>query len=316
VQLQSALEQRLGLELTDDAIATVPTIGALRSLLNQPLGQSQSNGQPQSNDRQSAPPTSPSPTAPITQPAATQSAEPAPTYAHWPWSWPFQALRVAFIELILRPLVWILAAPKVIRTSAADQFPAGPILIIANHVTAYDGALVLYALPRCLRHHVAIAMSGEILEDLKRARNQPNAFLNLLAPAAYWLVTALFNVFPLPRLRGFRASFAHAGEAMDRDYSVLIFPEGTRSTTGQLQRFRPGIGLLANDSAAPILPIALIGLGELPGRKPSGLHFGFRSRKLEIRLGAPIPTAAATERTAPEQRTAQLEATLQHLLAD
>ena len=63
--------------------------------------------------------------------------------------------------------------------------------------------------------------------------------------ATYWLLTALFNVFPLPRLQGFRQSFAHAGEALDRGYSVLIFPEGTRSQTGEIAPFRQGIGLLA-----------------------------------------------------------------------
>ena len=72
----------------------------------------------------------------------------------------------------------------------------------------------------------------------------PNAFLNALAPAAYWLLTALFNVFPLPRLRGFRSAFAHAGDAMDRGYSVLIFPEGTRSPDGEMKEFFQGRQIL------------------------------------------------------------------------
>src|ERR1019366_4329078 len=102
-----------------------------------------------------------------------------------------------------------------------------------------------------------------MLLDYRNMRNQPNWFANLLAPAAYWLLTALFNVFPLPRARGFRRSFSHAGEAMDRGYSVLIFPEGTRSRVGRMHPFRPGIGLLAQQSQVPILPIALVGLYDL-----------------------------------------------------
>ncbi len=297
VQLQSALEQRFGAELTDaltdEAIATAPTIGALRSLLNQPL---ETTPQPAAT----TPATSPKPPA--------SSPEPSPTYPHWPWTWPIEAVRVVFLELIMRPLVWLLGAPKVTQNFPFDKLPTGPLLIVANHVTAYDGALVLYALPPRLRRHVGIAMSSEMLEDYKHARNQPNAFLNALAPAAYWLVTALFNVFPLPRLRGFRSAFAHAGEAMDRGYSVLIFPEGTRSPTGHLQRFRPGTGLLAQESQVPILPIALLGLGELRARKESW----FRSGKLEIRIGTPIPIEESTD---PEHLTAQLEAAVQQLLA-
>jgi long-chain acyl-CoA synthetase len=292
VQLQSTLEQRLGLDITDEAIATVPTVGALRSLLNQPL--------------ETIPQPAASPAAAATPQPAASSPDPTPTYPQWPWSWPLQTLRVLFVELILRPLVWFLGAAKVTHKLPLDQLPIGPILIVANHVTAYDGALVLYALPPRLRRHVAIAMSGEILQDLRQSRNQGNPFLNALAPCGYWLVTALFNVFPLPRLRGFRSAFAHAGEAMDRGYSVLIFPEGTRSPTGRLQRFRPGTGLLAQESQVPILPIALLGLGELRARKESW----FRSGKLEIRLGTPIPPEASSD---PERLTTLLEAAVQHL---
>jgi long-chain acyl-CoA synthetase len=156
-------------------------------------------------------------------------------------------------------------------------------------VTAYDGALILYALPAKLRRRVAVAMSGEMLLDLRHGRNQPNAFANLLAPAAYWLITALFNVFPLPRARGFRRSFAHAGEAMDNGYSILIFPEGTRSRDGKLQPFRPGIGLLAQQSGVPVVPVALIGLGEVRTAHSSEIRpRWFRSGRLTIRVGTAI----------------------------
>ena len=193
-------------------------------------------------------------------------------FSRWPWSWPVRAIRVAFIELVMRPLIWLLAAPRVVRETA--ELPFAPVLVIANHVTAYDGALVLYALPGRLRRRIAIAMSGEMLLDLRQGRNQQSALHNLLAPAAYWLVTALFNVFPLPRLRGFQRSFAHAGEAMDRGYSVLIFPEGTRSPDGKLHQFRPGIGLLAQQSRVPVVPVALIGLDEMRAARPDGFVQG------------------------------------------
>jgi long-chain acyl-CoA synthetase len=179
------------------------------------------------------------------------------------------------------------------------------MLLIANHVTAYDGPLVMYALPARVRRRVAVAMSGELLLDLRRGRGQGSAMLNALAPIGYWLITALYNVFPLPRRRGFRRSFAHAGEAMDRGYSVLIFPEGHRSETGRLQRFREGTGLLAMESQVPVLPVALRGLAEL---KATGRWV--RSGKLEVRVGAPVKLGP--EATAAEW-TAALEAAVQRL---
>ena len=217
-----------------------------------------------------------------------------------------QAGRVAFLELVMRPVVWLLGAPRVVCDK--EELPDAPVLVIANHVTAYDGALILYALPAKLRRRVAAAMSGEMLDDMRHARNQANAVANLCGPAAYWLLTALFNVFPLPRTRGFRRSFAHAGEAMDRGYSVMIFPEGTRSRDGKLHGFRLGIGLLAAQSRVPIVPVALVGLGEI---RASGARW-FRSGKIEVRIGRAIP--AAEEESDPAELTARLEEAVRGLL--
>ena len=294
VQLQSALEQRFGLELEDDAVAKLEDVAELRTLVEGTVLRS-----PFSVDR--ALPTDNRQRTTDNEERTTVNEQPAtaePSYPHWPWSWAMQAGRVVFLELVLRPVVWVLAAPRVVCEAA--ELPDAPVLVIANHVTAYDGALVLYALPAKLRRRVAAAMSGEMLMDMRHARNQPNAVANLFGPVTYWLLTALFNVFPLPRAHGFRRSFAHAGEAMDRGYSVLIFPEGTRSRDGRLHAFRPGIGLLAAESRVPIVPVALVGLGEL---RASGERW-FRSGKIEVRIGRSIP--AAEEESDPAELTARL----------
>jgi long-chain acyl-CoA synthetase len=221
-------------------------------------------------------------------------------YPIWPWWKPFLWARIAFTEMVVRPLVWLLAAPKVVAPEPLD--PGEPILIVANHVTAYDAPLIHYALPRPMRRHVATAMLGELLEDFRHARNpfQPPGHKGFfpLGPPAYLLVTALFNVFPLPQRRDFQSSFAHAGRALDRGYHVLVFPEGARSAEGKLAPFRQGIGLLAKQSYTPVLPVGLRGLGEL---KATGRPW-FRSGKIEVHVGEPIrfsvemSEAAITER--------------------
>jgi long-chain acyl-CoA synthetase len=162
--------------------------------------------------------------------------------------------------------------------------PNRPALLIANHVTAYDGPLVLYALPGAMRRRVAVAMSGEMLDDWRHARNQGSWWLNLLAPFEYWLVTALFNVFPLPRSVGFRQSFEHIGEALDRGYHVLIFPEGHRSDDGSLQPFRIGIGLLVKESHAEVLPASISGLGAAKQGKVRWFHSG----RIAVHVGNPV----------------------------
>jgi len=312
VQLQSALEQRFGVELEDDAVANLEDVAELRALVEQQLAvpadgvaaesleSRRRDSTPLRDEREKADNKLRTMDTPQVAPSEV-------VYPHWPWNWAMQAGRVAFIELVLRPVVWLLGAPRVVCDKA--ELPDAPVLVIANHVTAYDGALILYALPAKLRRRVAAAMSGEMLEDMRHARNQANAVENFFGPAAYWLLTALFNVFPLPRARGFRRSFAHAGEAMDRGYSVLIFPEGTRSRDGRLHAFRSGIGLLAAQSRVPIVPIALVGLGEIRATHARW----FRSGKIEVRIGHAIP--AAEEESDPAEFAAMLEEAVRGLYA-
>ena len=295
VQLQAALEQKLGVSIGDEEFERISTMGELRELLGL---QSSADG-----DRDRAPSASAIATAPSESPDERHY-----RYPLWPW-WPLtKTVRVAFIELVMRPLVWLLAAPEVSAGSVVS--PDGrPMLLICNHVTAFDGALVLYALPAAIRRNIAFAMAGDMLEDWRHARNQGNWLLNLVAPIEYWLVTALFNVFPLPRGAGFRRSFAHAGTAMDRGYHVLVFPEGTRSADGVLRPFRSGIGLLALESAATVLPIAIGGLGELKQRGKGW----FRSGRIRIRVGEPIvPNLSLT----PEELAKELQQHVSNLLRE
>jgi long-chain acyl-CoA synthetase len=63
-----------------------------------------------------------------------------------------------------------------------------------------------------------------------------------------------------------------------------VFPEGARSPEGKIAKFRPGIGLLAKQSGAPVLPMALRGLGELKEKRLGW----FRSGRIEVRVGTPI----------------------------
>jgi long-chain acyl-CoA synthetase len=290
VQLQSELERRMGFTLDDAAFARIETLGELRKNLGLSPGESAGSGRDL--------------TARTVSTERKEAHERA-IYPRWPWSVPVRAARVLFVECAMRPLVWFLAAPKVERSVNA-KWPHSPILIIANHITTYDGALVLYALPGKVRRRVAAAMSAAILDDFRHARGQGSWFLNVLAPAAYLLVTALFNVFPMPRSAGFRDSFAHMGKALDRGYNILIFPEGSRSD-GTLEHFRSGIGLLVQESDVEVLPVALRGLGDLKQRKERW----FRSGKLSIHVGEPT----RIDKNLPaDEITARLENTLRTML--
>ncbi|MEG9438284.1 AMP-binding protein [Edaphobacter sp. HDX4] len=305
VQLVSAIEQRTGILIDDAQMATLNTLGELRrAALGRPAAEQQANGTPvvtrggPSDIDHLAVSSHTAESAPAPAASETSGESSAAHYPRWPWSPPVRLLRSIFIDVILRPIVHVLLAPQV---TSSDVPPHGPLLIVANHVTALDAALVLYALPASLRRRVAIMMSGEMLADFRSGKSH-----GVAGRAASWLLTALFNVFPLPRLQGFRQSFAHAGEAIDRGYSVLIFPEGTRSRTGETAPFRQGIGLLSAQAGVPVLPVVLIGLEKIRGR---GVKW-FRSRKIEVRIGEPVKW---TESRSAAEWTSALEKNVRDL---
>jgi long-chain acyl-CoA synthetase len=295
VQLLEALEERLSVALNEEEYARVETLGELRRFVTR-LGKTGIEVNRPIVRPEDAQNLNVSNLTERTQESETQKQPRARSwpvtrylYPHWPWLRLICWIRAAFVEGVLRPLVWLLAAPRVICKSREQTLDAkDPMLIIANHVTTYDVPLLLFALPRAIRNHTAVAMSGERLEDFRHARNTRPRWLNLLGPAAWLLITGLFNAFPLPRQRDLQRSFAHAGQALDRGFHVIVFPEGERSPDGALASFRPGIGLLIKQSSAAVLPVALHGLGDLKTRQRSW----FRSGTLEVRIGQPVRFAA------------------------
>ena len=321
VQLLDALEERLGVVLDQEKYAQVETLGELRQLVADPgkteVAVSQAVVQSEDSQRFDVSNFATGAREIETQQQAESQHQPAGRsepvavryiYPHWPWLLPLRWVRAVFVECVMRPLVWLLAAPRVIRTTPAQALAVDDtMLIIANHVTAYDEPLLLFALPRAIRNRISAAMSGEMLEDLRHGRNREFRWLAPLGPAVWLLLSALFNAFPLPRQRGFQRSFAHAGEALDRGFHVIVFPEGRRSAEGALASFRPGIGLLVKQSSAAVLPMALRGLGDLK----TGKRGWFRSGTLEVRVGQSIRFAATESEAAI---TARLHSEVEKLL--
>lgn len=336
VQLASAIEDRLGVVSGTSLLEDVQTLGELRKAVaggaagadsepSHELAAPPVEAEPDSHRQNGAPgesgaaPAAGPVDAVTEQPTPQAAQQPAPSapdpskrrnyiYPEWPWWKPFQWIRAAFTEAVLRPGTWFLVAPRVFGPE--KPLPAGPLLIVANHVTSYDGAIMLYALPAPYRRWTASAMLGEMLDDFLHWRNPwhpGDKSFYIFGPFAYWLVTGLVNVFPLPHQRDFQRSFAHAGKALDHGYNVLVFPEGTLSPDGQMTRFRSGIGLLAKQSFVPVLPMAMRGLGELKTHK----RRWFRSGTIEIHIGEAISFGPGETEAAI---TARLQSEVERLL--
>jgi long-chain acyl-CoA synthetase len=258
VELLSALEDRYQIELDEAAFTAATTIGEIEKMVQQ----------------------------------GTPEAIPYPQ-TKWTQKFPVTWIRQVTWWLLLLPLTYVLSRMSV---SGREHLQGlrGPVLFVANHITQLDAALILAALPYAWRNKLAIAMRGEDLRDMRHPPASLHWWERIIARIKYVLVASLFNVFPLPQESGFRRSFAFAGEAMDRGYSVLVFPEGRRTDTGEMNPFRAGTGLLVQNLQSPVVPIKIDGLFPLKQQR----RFFARSGQITVKFGK--PTRFAREEEAQE----------------
>jgi long-chain acyl-CoA synthetase len=220
-------------------------------------------------------------------------------YPWWAQAWAVQWIRIAVFYLLQRPAMLILGWPKIMGRENLLKVK-GPALVIANHIGYVDPAYIIAGLPALLRHKLAVAMDGELLETMRKPPEGTPFFERIFLQAQWFLVVSLFNVFPLPQRAGFRKSFAFAGHLVDRGWSVLVFPEGARTQNGIMNPFRAGIGLLATRLRVPVIPMRLDGLFE---RKLERKHWA-PPGWVRVTIGAPVQFQ---ETARPEEITRELE---------
>lgn len=263
VELMSALEDRYQVDLSETRFSALRTVGDLERMLR-------------------------------------GDAAPGPAYHYPSWTlrWPVTWVRLVTQYLLLRPAVFLLGWPRIVGRENLRGIE-GPLLVISNHISDVDPGFILTALPARFRHRLGIGTRGEALEALRIAEAEPGFFPRIYAQLQWFLGVSLLNLFPLPREAGFRRSFAYAGQAVDRGYSVLVFPEGRHTTTGHMNPFRSGIGLLAENLGIPVLPMRIDGLYEI---KQAGKKFA-APFKITVRIGKPLSFEPGT---APEEIAKQL----------
>ncbi|MFL6284394.1 MAG: AMP-binding protein [Pyrinomonadaceae bacterium] len=227
-------------------------------------------------------------------------------YPEWPQRFPFTWLRLLVLYAVVFPITAVLCW---LRVRGAENVRAlrGPALFVSNHITYFDHALILSALPGRFRRSLAIAQEGERLRLWRRPPTGTPIHRRLRWLAQYVLTAVIFNTFSLPKASGFRRSFAHAGETVDRGYSLLVFPEGIRTDHAGMNPFKGGIGILASKLSVPIVPVYIAGLTEL---KLSGRR-GFASpNRVSVLFGAPVSYARDED---PARITADLERRVKEL---
>lgn len=167
----------------------------------------------------------------------------------------------AFLRLLIVLLAKVLFR---IRVAGWEHVPrSGPVILASNHLSFLDPPLIGGACPRSLYFMAKAEL--------------------FTVPGFSWLIRSL-HAFPLRREGADPVALRQALELLRRGMALLLFPEGTRGREGALQPGKPGAGMLAVSSEAPVVPVYIQGSGRA---WPRGQRFP-RPAPVTVTFGPPL----------------------------
>ena len=167
--------------------------------------------------------------------------------------------------LFWKTFVWVVAKLAFrLRIEGREHEPAqGPFIVAANHASALDPPLVGTSL-----HHRASYMGKQELFTVP-----------ILGPLLHSI-----GVFPVRRGEADHRAIRTSLDVLAAGGVLVMFPEGTRSADGRLQKPEPGAALIGLRTGAMVLPVAVIGSYRI---LPRGTRWP-RFRQITVRMGPPL----------------------------
>jgi long-chain acyl-CoA synthetase len=251
VELMIALEDRFQTRLDEGRFSQAASVADLKQLVEQPV-------------------------------AADEVAEPV-DFPSWNRTWPVRIIRRLSQATWILPLARAFAWTRIEGREHLRDLE-GPVIFAANHQSHMDVPVILAALPARIRARVAPAMAKEFFKAhfFPEGYTWKQRFTNSVN---YYLAAFYFNAFPLPqREAGARQTLTYAGELIGGGWSILIFPEGERSATGDIKPFRGGIGMMASRLDVPVVPVRLDGVERVLHMKAKMATPGL----VRVAFGAPM----------------------------
>jgi 1-acyl-sn-glycerol-3-phosphate acyltransferase len=173
------------------------------------------------------------------------------------------------ISYVLRHWMWrLVSAVSGGLTVTGKWRTSGGCVVVANHSSHADTAVLLAALPP--KAQPVFGAAADYWFDV---------------PVRRFIATSLAGVLPVRRSGGgsYAALLAAARPALKAGRTVVIYPEGTRSTDGNIGEFRSGALRLARECGVPIVPVALTGTADV---LPKGGRWS--PAPMQVRIGEPV----------------------------
>lgn len=176
------------------------------------------------------------------------------------WLWgPTRAFTRLSVSLVLRYYVGL-------RAEGLSRLPtSGPVIIVANHTSHLDTGVLLTLLGKRYRNLHPVAATDYWFRNRRWS----------------WLSRAFIDAIPFDRHSHTVESLGLAIALLRQNHALIFYPEGGRSPSGNVQPFKPGIGLLALESGATVIPVGISGSDgalakgkSVPKRHPIHVRFG------------------------------------------
>jgi len=164
----------------------------------------------------------------------------------------------SFLKIVLYYFFRIFFRLKII---GSEHIPiSGGAIFAANHISLWDPPVISAAATRSINF-----MAKEELFSI---------------PGFKWIITKL-KAFPVRRGTADRTAIKYAISLLKSGEILGVFPEGTRSTTGELGKPEPGIGMIALKAGVPIIPVAITGTNKI-------VKGGYILPQFIVKFGKPI----------------------------
>jgi 1-acyl-sn-glycerol-3-phosphate acyltransferase len=167
----------------------------------------------------------------------------------------------------------------------------GPAIVIANHSSHFDSPVAYMALPARIRNRLAMAAAADKFYPMRKKR--------------VWWPSLFQNAFPVHRGGGVK-QLDYPLSLLRRGWSILIYPEGGRSKSGQIARFKAGPAIMAMQGKVPVIPVYMEGLRAIMPKGQRSPQPG----PVTVRIGAPVRVDDCAD---VSEATARLENALRAL---
>ena len=126
-----------------------------------------------------------------------------------------------------------------------------PVIFASNHQSHVDTHVILSTLPKRFRNRTAVAAAFDHFADADGTSRKKRLI--------QFLVSTLWHAFGIERLKSPIASIRTMQNLLLQGWSLVIYPEGTRSRTGKIAPFKPGFAIVAKKSGRPVVPVYVQG---------------------------------------------------------